>query len=163
MILPLTDAYRSAVERLVADEWSGPVLVTRGVAHDSRQCAGFVSVPGDGEAPAASPINGYVLYHVAGNQCEILVLHSLAPRQGIGSALIRAVMEAARKSGCKRLWLVTTNDNTRAIRFYQRFGFDLEEVRINALDEARRIKPAIPLTGEEGIPLKHEFEFGYTL
>ena len=28
----------------------------------------------------------------------------------------------------------------------------------NALDTARRIKPEIPLTGIDGIPLKHEIE-----
>lgn len=31
----------------------------------------------------------------------------------------------AEAAGYRRLWLITTNDNTRAIRFYQGWGMDL--------------------------------------
>ncbi|MCL2397323.1 MAG: hypothetical protein FWC93_04580 [Defluviitaleaceae bacterium] len=43
--------------------------------------------------------------------------------------------------------------------FYQRLGFSLRAVHINALEESRKLKPQIPLTGYEGIPVAHEFEF----
>ena len=72
-------------------------------------------------------------------------------------------MDVARKNRCMRIWLITTNDNIHAIRFYQRFGFELKGVYINALEESRKLKSSIPLTGNEGIPLKHEFEFSYSL
>ena len=83
--------------------------------------------------------------------------------RGIGSALIRSVMDIAGKSGCSRVWLITTNDNIHAIRYYQRFGFALKGVYIDALDESRKLKPSIPQLGNENIPIQHEFEFSYTL
>ena len=43
---------------------------------------------------------------------------------GAGTALLDAVVERGRQDGWKRLWLITTNDNTDAIRLYQRAGWD---------------------------------------
>lgn len=37
---------------------------------------------------------------------------------------------------------------------------ELKAVHIGAVDEARSLlKPEIPATGEDGIPIRHEFEF----
>jgi GNAT superfamily N-acetyltransferase len=70
-----------------------------------------------------------------------------------------AVLERARTAGCRRLWVVTTNDNTRAIRIYQQWGFDLAALHRDAITEARRtLKPHIPELGEHGIPMRHEIE-----
>ena len=61
-----------------------------------------------------------------------------------------------RASG-RRVWLVTTNDNLEALRFYQRRGFRLAQLRCGAVDEARRhLKPAIPASGFFGIPVHDE-------
>jgi hypothetical protein len=62
----------------------------------------------------------------------------------------------ARLAGCRQVWLVTTNDNTGVLRFYQRNGFDLAELRRFAVDEARRVKPQIPALGDDAIPIRHE-------
>lgn len=156
MIIPINDEFRSQVNQLIADEWAGPIVVTKGVAHDTSDSDGFISVQ-DGV------LTGYVLYTIENGQCEILVLHSLVENQGIGSALIRSVMDIAGKNGCSRVWLITTNDNIHAIRYYQRFGFALKGVYIDALDESRKLKPSIPQLGNENIPIQHEFEFSYAL
>jgi ribosomal protein S18 acetylase RimI-like enzyme len=75
-----------------------------------------------------------------------------------------AVVAEARERGCRRLWLVTTNDNTRAIRFYQRFGMVLAAVRVGAVDEARaRLKPTIPRAGADDIPIRDELVFELSL
>jgi pimeloyl-ACP methyl ester carboxylesterase len=59
----------------------------------------------------------------------------------------------------RAIWVVTTNDNTDALRFYQRVGFRLREARVGAVDEARRtLKPSIPRAGRHGIPLRDEIE-----
>jgi ribosomal protein S18 acetylase RimI-like enzyme len=76
----------------------------------------------------------------------------------VGSALIEAATQAARRVGCRRLWLITTNDNTHALRFYQKRGFVIAAIHVNALEKARRLKPEIPLIGEDGIPLRDEIE-----
>ncbi|MNV93512.1 hypothetical protein D3C71_1882140 [compost metagenome] len=61
------------------------------------------------------------------------------------------------------MWLITSNDNTRAIRFYQKRGLDLKAVHRDAITEARKLKPSIPLIGMDGIPIRHELEFELTL
>jgi len=45
------------------------------------------------------------------------------------------------------------------MRFYQKRGFDMANLYRNAMDVSRRLKPEIPLIGEDGIPLRHEIEF----
>ena len=84
---------------------------------------------------------------------------ALEQGRGVGSALLGAVEELARRRGCKRLWLVTTNDNTHALAFYQRRGFVLAALHRDAVTEARKtLKPSLPLVGEGGIPLRDELE-----
>jgi GNAT superfamily N-acetyltransferase len=50
-------------------------------------------------------------------QCEILTLHADEQWRGAGTALIEAVGHLARRQGCTRLWIITTNDNVDALRF----------------------------------------------
>jgi len=100
-------------------------------------------------------IFGFVVYAPwrASHECEIAVLESLRQRAGVGGALINAVIQKAKSADCRRVWLITTNDNTLAIRFYQRFGFELRAVHINAMEQSRRLKPQIPMVGADGIPI----------
>ena len=83
--------------------------------------------------------------------------------RGAGQALLAAVRDVARAAGCRCVWLITTNDNTRALRFYQRFGFDLAALHHGALAESRRLKPSISELGADGIPLAHELELRLAL
>jgi len=107
----------------------------------------------------AADIVGVLSYDISGDDCEILTLHCARRRSGIGSLLLEALMETAREGGCKGLSVVTTNDNIDALRFYQRRGFRLTALRSGAVEEARReMKPAIPVTGSYGIPLRDELE-----
>lgn len=100
---------------------------------------------------------GVLTYHVEGREYEISSLYTAMSLQGIGSALIEAVVDAARTGGCDRLWLVTTNDNVDALRFYQRRSFRLVELRAGAVDASRAtLKPSIPEIGDHGIPLHDE-------
>lgn len=101
---------------------------------------------------------GVVTYRIRNSDCEIVSLDSLDNGRGIGAALLRAVVDEARARGCARLVLTTTNDNLRALGFYQKRGFTLVKVRPGAVDEARKVKPAIPEIGEDGIPLRDEID-----
>jgi GNAT superfamily N-acetyltransferase len=92
-------------------------------------------------------------------QCEVLTLHVTGQWQGVGTALIKAVEQLAAGHGCARLWLITTNDNVDALRFYQRRGFELAAIHRHAVDDSRsRLKPEIPVTGAYGIPVRDEIE-----
>ena len=102
---------------------------------------------------------GVLTYVVNGSQCEILTLHVDGPGRGVGSALIAQVKDIAVREGCTRLWVITTNDNIDALRFYQRRGFTLVALHRGAVDESRaRLKPDIPTVGDHGIPLRDELE-----
>ena len=100
---------------------------------------------------------GVLTYRIDGMQCEVSALYTATSWQGTGSALIDAAVQRARTAGCRRLWLVTTNDNVDALRFYQRRGFRLAELHAGAVDDSRaRLKPSISETGEHGIPIHDE-------
>ena len=102
---------------------------------------------------------GVATYVVGDGECELLTLYAGTRFTGVGSALVAAVQDAARRAACTRLWLVTTNDNVDALRFYQRRGFRLARLRPGAVDESRRtLKPEIPTTGAYAIPLRDELE-----
>ena len=96
---------------------------------------------------------GLVTYSIVDESCEIVTLNSTHPSSGVGTALIEAVGDIAIKSACQRLWLITTNDNMNALRFYQKRGFVLVAVHRNALELSRRLKPEISLIGYDGIKI----------
>ncbi len=92
-------------------------------------------------------------------QCEILTLHAAGQWHGAGTALIEAVEQLAVQHRCRRLWVITTNDNVDALRFYQRRGFCLVCVHRGAVDHSRAsLKLEISLVGNYGIPLRDELE-----
>src|SRR4051812_49929699 len=64
--------------------------------------------------------DGLITYRVTGGRCEVTVLKSLRDGYGIGSALLRVTVSAAREAGCVDLCLVTTNDNLHALQWYRR-------------------------------------------
>lgn len=135
----------------LAAEWGAAVVISRGRTHQADALPGLVAWR-DGERV------GLVTYEVRGDACEVVTLNSWAQRSGVGTALLAAVREKARVAGCRRLWLVTTNDNLAALGFYQRRGFRLVAVHAGAVDEAREVKPEIPVIGLDGIPLRDELE-----
>jgi GNAT superfamily N-acetyltransferase len=101
-------------------------------------------------------ILGFLHYLVRDDQCEIITLASLSERQGIGRALVQAVEEIARTRSCWKLTMTTTNDNLKALAFYQRHGFALAGLGLGLVDKARKQKPAIPLIGNHHIPIHDE-------
>jgi ribosomal protein S18 acetylase RimI-like enzyme len=128
-------------------------IASRGRLHYPAQLPGFVATRADEPFALAT-------YRIEGRECEVVTLHSEIENVGAGTALLARVADAARKAGCRRLWLITTNDNTRAIRFYQRRGLSIAGVRAGAAVVARRtLKPEIPQTGNDGIPIRDEIEF----
>jgi ribosomal protein S18 acetylase RimI-like enzyme len=133
------------------ERWEAARVVSRGKVYDVLTLPGFVAERGEKRV-------GLLTYHIEGDQCEVVTLHSLVQSIGAGSALLATAQVMAREAGCKRLWLITTNDNLHALRFYQRRGMHIAAVHVNALDATRRIKPEVPLMGMDGIPLRDEIE-----
>ncbi len=136
--------------------WGGSAIVSRGRVHDAARLPAVVAVAGD-------ELVGLATFHIAGAQCELVTLEAFRRRQGIGSELLGAIARFARRRGCARLWLVTSNDNLDALRFYQRRGLRLVAVHRGAVDTARQVKPSIPLVGEHGIEIHDEIELELSL
>jgi ribosomal protein S18 acetylase RimI-like enzyme len=103
--------------------------------------------------------NGLLTYRLDGEGCEIAVLLAATRQSGIGTALLDALRK---RVGRQSIWVVTTNDNVDALRFYQRRGFRLRALRAGAVDDSRRrLKPQITPSGDYGIPLRDELELVY--
>ena len=101
---------------------------------------------------------GLITFDIQNDQCEIVTLDAFVKCSGIGTELIKKVIEEIKPKGCRRLWLITTNDNLDAVRFYQRRGFVIHAVHKNAIEKSRLLKPSIPLLGYYGIPVRDEIE-----
>lgn len=156
-----------SLRRLTADDlprlrqfwteyWGGEEMVTRSNVYRPEQLDGFVAEDGKDWV-------GLLTFFVKDEECEVTSLDSLREGQGIGTQLINAVIEEARRQNCRRVFLITTNDNTHALRFYQKRGFELVAVHRGAVNESRKIKPTIPLTGFDGIPIRDEIELELSL
>lgn len=76
-----------------------------------------------GEADGAP--EGFVMWRDLGGEAEILTLGVVAParRAGLGTLLLGAAVEAARKAGAKRMFLEVDAKNGPAIRLYRNNGF----------------------------------------
>jgi ribosomal protein S18 acetylase RimI-like enzyme len=133
------------------ESWGDVIVVSRGRVHHLPDLPALIAWDGGERVGAAT-------YHLDGEAAELTSLNAVASGKGVGSSLIAAVEAAVREAGARRFWLITTNDNVDALRFYQRRGFRLARLHAGAVDEARRIKPAIPEIGEHGIPIRDEIE-----
>ena len=133
------------------ENWGDEFVVAHGVIYHPDTLDGFIALDGDEWI-------GEITYFFSNHECEIVSIVSLREGQGIGTSLIDNVVEEARKQSCKRIFLVTTNDNLHALGFYQKRGFELVAVHRGAVNESRRLKPSIPLIGNDGIPLRDEIE-----
>jgi GNAT superfamily N-acetyltransferase len=155
-VLPGKAEDRLAVEAFLGEQGSLRVA-RRGELLDSLDHPTFVVWLGD-------DLVGVATYVVDGEACELLTLHARRRYVGVGTALLEAVVRAAREAGCRRLWVVTTNDNVDALRFYQRRGFRLAQLRTGAVDASREtLKPEIPRVGTHEIPLRDELELEMTI
>ncbi|HYZ77417.1 MAG TPA: GNAT family N-acetyltransferase [Gaiellaceae bacterium] len=151
-VRPLTESDRAWAVQVEAASWSQPLVARLGELVDPSDLPGLVALL-DGQ-PA-----GLASYAVRGEECELVTIRSLREGRGVGRALLDAVRGAASEAGCSRLWLVTTNDNLRALELYQRFGMEIVAFHRHAVTEARRhLKPSIPERGAHGIPIAHELE-----
>ncbi|MBE2206056.1 MAG: GNAT family N-acetyltransferase [Saprospiraceae bacterium] len=153
---PITAADRDALRAFISSFWRSERMVARGRLFFPAEQEGFVAEK-DGQ------FIGLITFERSGDAVEITLLDSRERQQGIGSRLVELALEYAKNCQCSRVWLVTTNDNIRAIRFYQKRGFNLVALHRNALEAARLLKPEIPMTGQDGIPIRHELEFCITL
>lgn len=133
------------------EHWGSERMVGGGRVFYPAEHPGFIAESGGRAAGVAS-------YEIKDGECEVTSINSLREGRGIGGELLGAVVRQARAHGCRRVWLITTNDNLNALKFYQKRGFRLVAVYPGAMDKARVHKPEIPLVAENGVPIRDELE-----
>jgi GNAT superfamily N-acetyltransferase len=127
-------------------------VVSRGVMHQADQLPGFIAVH-------EGVLRALLTYSHKDNELEVVMLYSVVPGLGLGSRLLEAARKRACDLGCRRLWLITTNDNEPAMRFYHRRGLRIAAIHRGAIAESRKLKPEIALFGVGGRPIEDEIEF----
>jgi ribosomal protein S18 acetylase RimI-like enzyme len=153
----VSDDDRPWIAETLSGAFASPRVVSKGhVIDDASQLDGFV-VDTDGR-----PI-GCALWSEADGDAELVAIVTTYRGVGAGVALLDAVIAHARESKWRRLWLITTNDNTDAIRLYQRAGWKWVAWHRDAVAMSRALKPELPAIGSHGIPIEHEIEFEYPL
>jgi ribosomal protein S18 acetylase RimI-like enzyme len=155
-IRPINSTDAEKVVTFLRQNWGSTRVISRGRMYHPEKLPGFVATI-DGKSV------GLLTYEISNGECEVVTVNSVSERLGIGSGLLEAVRRVAISAGCKRLWLITTNDNTHALRFYQKRGYRLVALYPNQLEKSRLLKPEIPLVGMDGIPLRDEIELEIAL
>jgi ribosomal protein S18 acetylase RimI-like enzyme len=159
IVRPATESDRSQLESLQTETWGEAVVAANGRLYDLREFPTLVALDAEGR------IVGALAYEITGDansddmtggEMEIVSIEASVRHGGVGTRLLDAATEIALAANLRRLWLITTNDNIDALRFYQRRGLRLQELRPGAVNRSRRLKPGIPMIGEYGIPIRDE-------
>ena len=138
------------------ERWGDAIVTGRGKVWKPAALPGFAAFEGD-------DCVGLGTYEIDGEACEIVTIDALREGEGTGTALLEAVVEAAREAGCERVKLLTTNNNLRALAFYQKRGFRLVALRPGEIDEQRKVKPSIPEVDSAGLPIRDELHLELSL
>lgn len=144
------DSDRQDVSRFIESHWGSTKIMSCGKVYYPHELDGLI------ERRDGKIVGLLTMRNDGDDAIEVLTLNSTLEGQRIGSSLMLAAIDLVREKGLGRIWLTTTNDNLRAIGFYQRLGFRMVEIHIGGVDEARKIKPQIPEIGRDGIPIHDE-------
>jgi len=151
MIVPFSSSYKAWARELLETRWGSCQVVSRGRIHEVLDLDGFICLVDD------KPV-GFLSFSIQETDLEIVTLDSCLPMCGHGRNLVARAVKEAEARGCKRVWLITTNDNTEALCFYQKIGFHLVAVYPDQVKTSRKLKPEIPELGLHGIPIRDEIE-----
>jgi N-acetylglutamate synthase-like GNAT family acetyltransferase len=153
----VTDDDRPWIAETIAGAFASKRVVSRGRLIDDASLLEGYLVELDGHAI------GCALWLEEGGDAELVAIVTTYRGAGAGVALLDAVVAYARQARWRRLWLITTNDNTDAVRIYQRAGWKWVGWHRDAVAVSRKLKPEVPAIGSHGIAIEHEIEFEYPL
>jgi ribosomal protein S18 acetylase RimI-like enzyme len=152
LVRPLAPGDRGWVRRTLVRDWTSTTVARRGALIEASDLPGYLAVLNGRRT-------GLVLVDVRNDELEVVAISTTTRRRGVGHALMAQCVSHARHHGCRRVWLVTTNNNVAAMAFYQRFGMDLCAFHRHAVRASRVLKPTIPLRDGNDVPIEHELEF----
>jgi GNAT superfamily N-acetyltransferase len=149
-ITPLGD--KAELSRLITESWGADVLVMGGLRYSSDMLDAFVA------RDAGGTVLGFITWTQRGPTALILSLNSLVEGAGVGGQLIDTVVGVARAAKARTLRVMTTNDNTAALIYYQRRGFRLTALYAGAIEAYRAMNPKLRPTGFNNIPVRDAIE-----
>lgn len=152
---PVTKNDQRWINKIISDSWGSTIIVSTQKFDVSKLPA--VIVEDNGLTVGVS------IYNIKDNRLEIVAIKTTKSGKGYGKALMDECKKIAKEKELKSVFLITTTDNLNAIGFYQKQGLRMVKIYPNEMENVRKIKPDIPLIGENGIPLKDELEFEYKL
>jgi hypothetical protein len=138
------------INGFLRNRWGATTIVAHGEVIEAATLPALIAL--------AKNRRGLATYRRLGRDAELVTLDADPPGIGTGAILVEALATRLQAGGCERLWLTTTNDKLSALRFYLRRSFRLIQVRLGAVDEARKLKPSIPTVGECGIAMRDELD-----
>ncbi|WP_337099138.1 GNAT family N-acetyltransferase [Paenibacillus sp. YIM B09110] len=133
-------------------QWGDETMITKGKQHHIQGMDAFIAWDDDVQV-------GEAAYRLDIYDCELMSMNATVQGIGVGSKLLSTVEQMVKQSGRNRIWLITSNDNVDALRFFQRCGYRITAVYPGSIDEARKmLKPTIPKVGYYDIPIRDEIE-----
>jgi GNAT superfamily N-acetyltransferase len=150
-IFPIQRVDRLWINEISKMTWGSRVIVSRGKVYDLNSLDGFI-------ASIDNRKIGFIIYNVENDQWEIMALLTIIDNVGIGTKLVKYIEKFALEKQCRRIWLIATNDNVDALRFYQKKGYTIKIIHAGAIEQSRKLKPEIPLEGNHGIIVRDEIE-----
>lgn len=151
---PITDV--EYLRSLLTKRW-GDTLLMGGRTYPCEQVNAYRAVD------AAGTTLGYVTWQVLRSTVFVFTLDSFVKGGGIGGKLLDAVSASAREAGAKAIRVMTTNDNTPALHYFQKRGFQMVAFFPGAVDIYRMVAPGLPVTGFDGIPMHDAIELEKSL
>lgn len=140
------------VKEIMDSKWGGePLVIRNGKKYYPSMMDGLIAESKDGK-------EGFLFYEIQQTTCEIIVFEVFNKYKGTGTLLLNQLKQLAKDKHCDRILLMTTNDNIDSLRFYQRRGFTICAIRLNAVATSRKLKPTISYEGDYGIPLRDEID-----
>jgi GNAT superfamily N-acetyltransferase len=138
---------QAGIRKLWEDHWGLPVIsIDR--TYQPEDVTGLVWRDEWGE------VQGLITWHIEGEEAEIVSVDAFQQGRHIGGRLLNAAEAELRSRGARKVTIVTTNDNLRAIAFYVRHGYRMVRIVLDDMDRVRALKPGVPKVGQNGIPLR---------
>lgn len=150
-VRPITPGDAEFVRGQLVRHFVSPEIWSRDKPFHADALPGFI-------AEVAGVPCGHITMHHAERETEVITLVSERENIGLGDALLKRAIEVSRDRGDTRLFLTTSNDNFRALGFYQRRGMRIVAVIPGAIDRSRQREPAIPTQAANGVPIRDELE-----
>ena len=148
-IRPKTDQDNPNLTIITDKDWGGNPLIVHNEKVFLETLEGFLAIQDE-------KIIGLILFRRFSDAWEIILFETYTKFTGIGTQLLHKLLDHAKNQNCKKMDVMTTNDNMDALRFYQKRGFTICGIHLDIVKQARELKPSIPELGDYGIAIRDE-------